>query len=84
MSKNVWVASIDTNEDVLSTKIYFETKDQADRYINLVRNNPELLWPGVKMDDCVTNSIIYSVSPIPIQDDSFIDDYEKIKKQEMN
>jgi len=80
MSKNVWLASIDTDEDVLSTKIYFETKDQADRYISLVRNNSELLWPGVKMDDCVTNSIIYSVSPIPVQDDSFIDDYENSAK----
>lgn len=77
MSKNVWIATIDTPEEVLSTKIYFETREQADRFVNLIQSNPEILFPGIKLDNCIANNMICTVNPIPVQDNKFIDDYEK-------
>lgn len=77
MSKNVWIATIDTSEDVLNTRIYFETREQAERFVNLVQHNPEVLFPGMKLEDCITNNMICTVNPIPLQDDKLIDEYEK-------
>jgi len=81
MSKNIWLASIDTYEDVLATKVYFETREQAERFINLVQSNPEVLFPGIKINDCMQNKIICSVSPIPLKDDEYINEYERELKE---
>ena len=87
MSRSVWQVSINAYEEVLSTEILFETREQADRYIALAQTYPEIVYGGMKIDPTAASQTQFSVQPIPIQDTSFITELENFvedaKKKEV-
>ena len=86
MSKNIWQISVTACEDVLSTNILFETRQQADTYIALAKQYPDIVYGDIEIDKDAFEKTEFAIQPIPLQDNSFIAELENFiddKKKEV-
>lgn len=72
MSKSIWQVSVNAYEEILSTTLLFETRHQADEYVNFIKNHPEALYGTTKIDKEAIEKTTFNICPIPLHDNSFI------------
>lgn len=77
MTRSIWQVTIDTEDDVLSSKVFFETKQQADEYIAMVQEHPDIML-GLDIEDCMDSHWICTAQPMPLQDNEFIKEFQKL------